>query len=359
MDTIVVNTAKPYYVYFDNDLIKMIGETVAFTKSRILIITDDNVDALYGDKVVNKLLQINDKIYKFAFCHGEDNKNKDTLFAILDKLSALQFDRNDVIIALGGGVVGDIAGFAAGIYMRGIKYIQMPTTFLSAIDSSVGGKTAINLGAIKNQIGVFNQPEFVLIDTELIKSCPQDIFIDGMGEGVKYALLCGGRAAEIVRAGKVTQNFDEFVRLCVGYKAAVVSQDEREGGLRRVLNLGHTVGHAVEALSKHNISHGTAVVYGIRMLCGALMHERKISQTVYAEIDRIIKAYFDLKPLNFNAKEIVEIIKNDKKADSGQVKIVYPVAIGNIIEEDISFCELERILHNFIVCEKQERRNDC
>lgn len=359
MDTIVVKTAKPYNVYFDNDLIKMIGEVVGFTKSRILIITDDNVDALYGEKVVNKLLQKNDKIYKFVFCHGEDSKNKETLFAILDELSSLQFDRNDVIIALGGGVVGDIAGFAAGIYMRGIKYIQMPTTFLSAIDSSVGGKTAINLGAIKNQIGVFNQPEFVLIDTELIKSCPQDIFIDGMGEGVKYALLCGGRAAEIVRSGAVTQCFDEFVRLCVGYKANVVSKDEREGGLRRVLNLGHTVGHAVEALSKHSISHGTAVVYGINMLCGALVLEGKIKQTVFAEINRIVKAYFDLKPLEFKAKEIVEIIKNDKKADSGQVKIVYPVAIGDIIEEDITFCELERLLNNYIESEIQERLNEC
>lgn len=354
MITVDVKTAKPYSVYIESGLLGKIDEYLGTTQRRIMIITDDTVNVLYAENVYNDLLSKQYKVFKFVFKHGEDSKNKETLFNILEELSRLKFDRSDMLMAIGGGVVGDITGFAAGIYMRGIKYIQIPTTLLSAIDSSVGGKTAINLGAVKNQIGVFNQPEFVLIDTAAIKTCPSDIFIDGMGEGIKYAILCGGRLAEIVENKAVLQNFDEFVSLCVEYKADIVSQDEKENGLRRLLNLGHTVGHAVEALSEHRISHGIAVVYGIEMLCGALAFDDRVNRELFNEIKSLISVYFKLDLLNYEAKDIVNLIKNDKKAVCGKIKIVYPIQIGEVIQAEFSFDELYILLSKYIKqCKKE------
>lgn len=354
MITVEVKTAKPYNVYIESGLLGKIDDYLGTTKRRIMIVTDDTVNDLYSENVYEKLQSKHYNVYKFVFKHGEDSKNKETLFNILEELSRLNFDRSDMLIAIGGGVVGDITGFAAGIYMRGIKYIQIPTTLLSAIDSSVGGKTAINLGAVKNQIGVFNQPEFVLIDTAAIKTCPCEIFIDGMGEGIKYAILCGGRVAEIVKNKAVLQNFDEFVSLCVAYKADIVSQDEKENGLRRLLNLGHTVGHAIEALSEHRISHGNAVVYGIKILCGALAFDNRINRELFNEINAVISVYFKLKVLNYEAKDIINLIKNDKKVAGGKVKIVYPIRVGEVIQTEFSFDELNYLLDKYLEhCEKE------
>lgn len=330
MQEINVKTNKPYNV--------TIGKGIAFSERmilsgarKVLIVTDSNVGNLYLEKIIDVLKesQLCD-VYTFVMGAGEEYKTEKTVFQIIGELSNNNFTRTDQIVAFGGGIVGDTAGFAASIYMRGIRYVQVPTTLLSAIDSSVGGKTAVNVNGIKNVAGTFYQPEAVYIDTDIISRISPKLFLDGMGEGIKYAILSGGRLAEIVIKGIVKENLEEFIALCVACKAEVVSADEFEGGYRRVLNLGHTVAHAIETLSSHAVSHGYAVALGIIKITRAAAKLGLIETTLLEEIERLIKQYFKDIEYKMNASEAIEIIAKDKKCIDNKVAIVIPTRLGGV-----------------------------
>lgn len=330
MQVINVKTNKPYNVIIDKGI--AFSERLVLSGVRkVLIVTDSNVGNLYLEKIISvlKKSQLCD-IYTFVMNAGEEYKTEKTVFQIISELSKNNFTRSDQIIAFGGGIVGDTAGFAASIYMRGIKYVQVPTTLLSAIDSSVGGKTAVNVNGIKNVAGTFYQPEAVCIDTDIISRISPKLFLDGMGEGVKYAILSGGRLAEIVIKGIVKENLEEFIALCVACKAEVVSADEFEGGYRRVLNLGHTVAHAIETLSMHAVSHGYAVALGIVKITRAAVKLGLIETTLLEEIERLVKEYFKDIEYKLNASEAIEIIAKDKKCIDGKVAIVIPTRLGGV-----------------------------
>lgn len=330
MQEIKVNTSKPYNVIIDKG-IAFNTRIILGGVRKLLIVTDSNVGNLYLDKLTDALKSSQlCEIYTFVMGAGEEYKTEKTVFQIIGELSKNNFTRGDQIIAFGGGIVGDTAGFAASIYMRGIRYVQVPTTLLSAIDSSVGGKTAVNVNGIKNVAGTFYQPEAVFIDTEIISKISPKLFIDGMGEGVKYAILSGGRLAELVIKGIVKENFEEFIALCVACKAEVVSADEFEGGYRRILNLGHTVAHAIETLSAHSVSHGTAVALGIVKITRAAVKLGIIDTTLLEEIEKLIKKYFKDIEYKMNASDAIEIIAKDKKCKDGKVAIVIPIRLGGV-----------------------------
>lgn len=330
MQEINVKTKKPYNVIIDKGIAFSERLIISGVK-KVLIVTDSNVGNLYLDKISNALNKSQlCELYTFVMSAGEEYKTEKTVFQIIAELSKNNFTRADQIIAFGGGIVGDTAGFAASIYMRGIRYVQVPTTLLSAIDSSVGGKTAVNVNGIKNVAGTFYQPEAVFIDTDIISKISPKLFIDGMGEGVKYAILSGGRLAELVIKGIVKENFEEFIALCVACKAEVVSTDEFEGGYRRVLNLGHTVAHAIETLSAHAISHGHAVALGIVKITRAAVKLGLIDTSLLEEIEKLIKMYFKDIEYNMNASAAIEIIAKDKKCIDGKVAIVVPMKLGGV-----------------------------
>lgn len=330
MQEINVKTNKPYNVIIDKGIAFSERLIISGVK-KVLIVTDCNVGNLYLDKISDALNKSQlCEVYTFVMSAGEEYKTEKTVFQIIAELSKNNFTRADQIIAFGGGIVGDTAGFAASIYMRGIRYVQVPTTLLSAIDSSVGGKTAVNVNGIKNVAGTFYQPEAVFIDTDIISKISPKLFIDGMGEGVKYAILSGGRLAELVIKGLVKENFEEFIALCVACKAEVVSTDEFEGGYRRVLNLGHTVAHAIETLSAHAISHGHAVALGIVKITRAAVKLGLIDTRLLEEIEKLIKEYFKDIEYNLNASAAIEIIAKDKKCIDGKVAIVVPMRLGGV-----------------------------
>ncbi|MDE5601025.1 MAG: 3-dehydroquinate synthase [Clostridia bacterium] len=270
MTNVEVKLNNPYSVVIGSDVLETLGERVrSVTKARkALIVTDSNVSALYLEGAKSSLRSAGFEVFDFVFEAGEKSKTPATYFDIINCLGENGFKRTDAVVALGGGVVGDIAGFAAATYMRGIDVIQVPTTLLAMIDSSVGGKTGVDLPFGKNLLGAFWQPKAVIADISTLETLPEREWKTGIGEGIKYACLVGGRILEILLDG-VENNIEEFVQLCVEYKASVVVADEKEGGLRKLLNLGHTVGHAIEKQSDFEIPHGVAVARGVAIMAKA------------------------------------------------------------------------------------------
>ena len=264
VQTIEVHTAPAYEVTIGAGLLRECGARLKTVLGgcRIAVVADSNVAPLYLETVCASLRDAGFAVCSYVFPSGEAHKNFTTLSAILEFLAESQLTRTDCVAALGGGVTGDMAGFAAASYLRGIRYVQLPTTLLSAVDSSVGGKTAIDLAAGKNLAGAFLQPAAVLCDTDCLRSLPAAVFADGAAEAIKTGVLSGETLFSLFEDGTLTDAPAEVIARCVRYKAGVVERDEKERGERRKLNLGHTVGHAIEKCSGYAIPHGHAVAAG-------------------------------------------------------------------------------------------------
>ncbi|MGL4911770.1 MAG: 3-dehydroquinate synthase [Romboutsia sp.] len=325
---------------------------------KVLIITDEN---LYIHQVDKLTKSINSKyLYEYVVKPGEESKTLSIYEEIMNYCSKINLTRKSVIIALGGGVVGDLAGFVASTYMRGIDVIQVPTSLLAQVDSSIGGKTGINLDNIKNIIGSFYQPKFTYINTTALKTLNQEEFISGMAEVIKYAVIYDYKLLDyLIENSEAILNRDEnilynVVKKCSSIKVEVVGKDEKEGGLRKILNFGHTFGHGVEKLCK--ISHGYAVSIGMNMAFKLALKENLISKDYYDKFI-MVSNYYNL-PLNFEipsnknflAKDILEIMKSDKKNSFGKMNLILPVELGKVelidnIEED-KILEIIRECHN-------------
>ncbi|MDE7372687.1 MAG: 3-dehydroquinate synthase, partial [Clostridia bacterium] len=293
MIKVEVKVNSPYSVLIKSGALARLGEELkkVTRANKVLVVTDTNVQGLYLERAVQSLIEAGYEVHSFAFVAGEQSKTAETYLNIISALGEHGFKRTDAVVALGGGVVGDIAGFAAATYMRGIDVVQVPTTLLAMIDSSIGGKTGVDLQYGKNLLGAFHQPKLVLADITLLDTLPQKEWANGIGEGIKYACLSGGRIYDIMKDGLDKDNLEEFVALCAEYKAVVVSKDEKEGGLRKLLNLGHTVGHAIEKQSNFEIAHGVAVAEGIGIMASAAHRSGELSKGDCHRIRELLSKY--------------------------------------------------------------------
>jgi 3-dehydroquinate synthase len=342
MIRINVNASSEYEVIIGKGILNNLGEEVKKItgNNKIMLVSDTKVSKLYLDKVLETLKSSGLFPNEFIIMQGEKHKNLITYEKVLNALASYEMTRQDVVIALGGGVVGDIVGFAASTYMRGIRVIQMPTTLLAAIDSSIGGKTGVNLKSGKNLVGAFYQPSLVFCDIEFFKTLPKKEWQNGLGEGIKYGVLCGGELINILQSGLNESNIEKFVELCVKAKQSIVELDEKESGNRRLLNLGHTFGHAVEKLSNYSIPHGAAVVKGLALEITSASHKGQLSEKSALKILDIINKYkFDIS-IPFSKEEIMEAVKMDKKMDNGYINYINIREIGSCKVQKFS---LERL----------------
>ncbi len=361
-EIIHVAAGAPYDVEITPGLLKdheaLSGRIGALLGERpAVIVTDTNVDPLYGHLVEEALCER--LVGAIAVPAGEASKNPRMLTEVLERFAMLGLNRKGAVIALGGGVVGDLAGLAAALYMRGVPCLQMPTSLLAMVDSSVGGKTAVDLAAGKNMMGVFSQPVGVLLDPEALSTLPQKEVQSGWGEIIKYAGLDQNVAravdAELLDGGAASGTPIPSAKLiaeCVDLKRRIVESDEREAGERRLLNLGHTVGHAIETASDYRLSHGACVALGLRVLTGAMVTDGRLPRQALMRLDRLLTAAHlprripemllaDPK-LHFSSTELLKIARHDKKSVADGVALVLPRAEGGCSIERISWPVLER-----------------
>ena len=342
MRVITVNASKSYDILVGSGLINIIGGIMSqtFSPCKVAVITDDNVDEIYGESVICSLEESGYDARKLVFKNGEKSKNINTYIDIQNFLAKNELTRKDIVLALGGGVVGDIAGFSASTYLRGINYVQVPTTILAQIDSSVGGKTAIDLEYGKNLVGAFHQPSLVVCDIEALSTLTDEVVEDGLGEGAKYALL-----DKRVFMHVLNKNFDleTFVSLCIEYKKQIVESDEFEKEKRKLLNLGHTVGHAIEKLSGYEISHGKAVAIGLDYILSASVKNGKITSDDYEKIKVVLSHLtknVDKSLCPFDIKDIVNCMVYDKKREGDSISLVVYNGLGNCEIENIKLSDL-------------------
>ncbi|MBQ8177912.1 MAG: 3-dehydroquinate synthase [Clostridia bacterium] len=345
MKVVDVNTGRPYKVLIGSGILGEVGSLVkeVLSAKRLLIITDDIVNPLYGGIVAESLAKVGYEVEFFVIENGEQSKCLSVYGAILNYLADGNYTRKDGIVALGGGVVGDLAGFVAASYLRGIPFVQIPTTLLAQIDSSVGGKTAIDLEAGKNLVGAFWQPSLVVADVNTLSTLPHKEIENGLGELIKYACLMGGEILTLVERG-FESSLERVVELAVSYKRDIVTEDERESGVRRLLNLGHTVAHGIEKLSHYTYTHGKAVACGIMAIAKA---ENKLGNLSDADYDRL-KALYDFYGLEYaigySIESICEVAKVDKKAENTDINLVIMQGYGDCKVQKMALADLEGYL---------------
>lgn len=336
---IPVTTSRPYEVRIERGALDRAGELIApvLGKCRLGVLTDDTVDALYGERLVAALKKAGYDAVKFTIPHGEASKNPENLFAFLSFLVENHLTRTDALVALGGGVVGDMCGLAAALFLRGVKFVQIPTTLLAAVDSSVGGKTAVDIPAGKNLVGAFWQPSLVICDPDTLKTLPEDTFRDGCAEVIKYGVILDRPFFDklkdpINKAENADgQKLDEAIARCVEIKRDVVNEDEFDRGLRGLLNFGHTLGHGIEKESNFTISHGAAVAKGMALAVKLALHMGLCEKACADELIALLDSYgFDLT-CPYSAEQLYEASLSDKKRAGDNISLVLPEKIGKCV----------------------------
>ncbi len=326
-----IKTNTPYKILIGENLLQYSGEYVKklTCAKKVLIVTDDIVHNLYAHVVSKSLRDAGFKVFYFIFNHGEQSKNLKNVEKVYSSLIENEFTRQDLIIALGGGVSGDLAGFAAATYMRGIDYIQIPTTLLSQIDSSIGGKTGVNLMQGKNLVGAFFQPRLVLVDIATLNTLSDEIISDGMAEAIKYALIKSPSLFYKIKNSELKDIIFELVVECIKIKKEIIQKDEKELGKRKLLNFGHTLGHAIENFYNYSrYSHGQAVAIGMASIvksCEKLLLTKK---GTYCELISVLEKYNLPYEIDCNIDDLVSISKTDKKASDQCLDIILIESIG-------------------------------
>lgn len=352
MKMLNVNTSSPYPVIVDSCLLKETGEYIrkyAPAAGKTAVITDDTVDGLYGDTVRESIRGAGLDVCTFVLPHGEASKNGENFLKILEFLAEEHFTRSDLIAALGGGVVGDLAGFAAAAYLRGIRFIQIPTTLLAQVDSSVGGKTAIDLPAGKNLAGAFYQPALVLCDIGTLDTLPAEIFTDGCAEVIKYGILGDKELFGHLKERGTGFDREYVVARCIEMKRDAVAEDEFDRGRRQILNLGHTLAHAAEKLSGYRLSHGRAVAMGMAEIARAAAADGTCSRECAAGIVDVLMQ-FDLPVrLEDPFEELYQWMLSDKKRHGDRINLIIPEEIGRCVIREYTLDKME----SFIRCGMQ------
>ncbi len=330
MTEIQISVSKNYTVKIGSGLLRSLGSEVrgVCKGTACAVISDSNVFPLYGEAVISSLEDAGFRAVHFVFSAGESSKNGESYLQILNFLAQNQLTRQDCVIALGGGVVGDITGFAAATFLRGISYIQVPTTLLAAVDSSVGGKTAIDLEAGKNLAGAFFQPALVLCDLDTLTTLPEDIFRDGCAEVIKYGVLYDEALFSQLQRSGMGFDRERVIARCVALKRDVVIADEYDRGDRMRLNLGHTLGHGVEASSNFTVSHGKAVAIGMALISRCAAAFGICTPQTRDSIISALKTFGLPTNTDLTAQDLYRSALSDKKRLSDTVNLIIPEKIG-------------------------------
>lgn len=324
MNTVFIQTAQPYAVHIGAGLLAHSGELIAAVTAsrRCALVTDSTVAPLYAKIVIHALKYAGFDVHLYTLPAGEEHKTLASLAQLLSFFAQTMLTRTDFAVALGGGVVGDMTGFACAVYQRGIDFIQMPTTLLAACDASVGGKTAVDLPEGKNLAGAFHQPRLVICDTDTFSTLPDAVFSEGMAEVIKHALIADKDLLHMLQTQDIRSSINELVRRNIEIKSSFVCGDEREHGQRKLLNFGHTLGHAVERCSSYSVPHGEAVAIGMTLICRAA---EKLGHSPAGTLDtvRSLLRRFALPcACPFTAEELYHAATVDKKRTGDSIDIV-------------------------------------
>lgn len=343
MNTVTVSASKRYDVQIGSGLLNTLGAVCldACPGRAAAVITDDNVDRLYGAEAVRSLQAAGFAVSKFVFPNGERSKNLSVLGEALEFLAEQGLTRADLVVALGGGVAGDLGGFAASVYQRGVRFVQAPTTLLAMIDSSVGGKTAVDLKHGKNLAGSFCQPDAVLCDHALLATLSPEVYAGGVAEAVKYGAAFDRELFSAFLDGSASQRIEWSITRCVELKRDLVERDERDTGERQLLNFGHTVGHAIERLSGYAIDHGHAVAAGMAVIARAAHRSGFSDENTAPAIEEALKRYHLPVGCDYDAAALAAAALSDKKRTGDMITLVLPKTIGTCVLHRVPARELE------------------
>lgn len=345
MQRLTVKVARPYDVVMERGLLARTGELALEVTApcKVCVVTDENTHGLFNETVSGSLASGGFDVYKITFPAGEGTKDIAYFGKLLEFLADNEFTRSDIMIALGGGVIGDLTGFAAASYLRGIDFIQIPTTLLAAVDASVGGKTAINLAVGKNLAGAFHQPSLVIYDPETAEHLTHEIFLDGLAEAAKSGVIADKDLFDYIMIADEPP-FSEFVTRLVDssirVKASLVEQDEKDTGMRQLLNFGHTSAHAIERLSNFDITHGSAVAMGMLIASKAALVKKWSRTDCYSPIKTLLLKYGYRMDPGFSPEQLAAAASIDKKRHGDVVSVVIPLEIGECALMDIPVDQL-------------------
>lgn len=340
-ERIHVTASNSYDVIIGSGTLKNAAELIGnvLGKTSLMVVSDDRVYPLYGKVFSDSLSDAGFRVENFVFKNGEASKTLSTYGKLLSFICSEGFTRSDAVVAFGGGVTGDIAGFAAATYQRGIRFVQVPTTLLACVDSSVGGKTGVNLPGGKNQVGSFHQPSLVICDPDLLKTLPRREYACGCAEIIKYAMI-GSESFFGMLDTPVSANYESVISTCVKMKRDYVEKDEHDHGLRMMLNFGHTFGHAVEACSGYSVPHGFAVAMGMSTITKAAAAMGVCSPDVPDKLDALLEKYSLPTEIPFSAAEMQKEISVDKKNVGGSVRLIVPEKIGKCVILPVPLCDI-------------------
>lgn len=351
MDTITISASKTYKVITDSGLLARAGEFIREALGekgkKLCIVTDDQVNALYTAPLEASLRNAGYETVTFVFPHGEASKSLAVLSDLLEFLAENQLTRSDALIALGGGIPGDLTGFAAASYLRGIPFVQIPTTLLAAVDSSVGGKTGVNLAAGKNLAGAFWQPSLVLFDMDTINTLSYDLLLDGIAESIKAGAIADRELFLYIQENeKLTspETIAHLSRRAIEIKREVVEADERDTGVRQLLNFGHTIGHAIEKSSNFSITHGHAVAIGMAIVSKASEKMGWSQEDCFTPISASLRKFRFPLECPYTAAQLASAAHKDKKRMGDSITLVIPVTLGNCQLKKIPVSELEDVI---------------
>jgi len=347
---------RSYPIFIEKGCLSRVGEDLEKRQvgNRYCIVADDQVAKLYGVQLQKSLSDAGIQAELLTFPHGEANKNLATVATLASGLARLGFDRKDALIAFGGGVSGDIAGFLASSYMRGIPFVQIPTTLLAQVDSSVGGKTGVDIPEGKNLVGAFYQPKAVYIDIDVLATLPSEELLGGLAEVIKYGVIRDDAFFTFLKTNREKiialddECIAEVIYTCCKIKADVVSEDEREGGVRRILNYGHTIGHAVEGASDFSIIHGLAVSIGMAAAAKLAVLNNLLTDDESLEIQEILQEYgMPVEvPAELDRTTIKKYLLTDKKTVGGVVFFVLPTAVGDtVVTDKVTSQQIDHVLN--------------
>ena len=344
MKTIRVNlSSNSYNIYIDNGILERVGDTLVKEKTpcKTLLITDKNIEKVYGSIVMESLKRNKFDVRLVTLKPGEEQKTLETACILYDTCFDHKLDRNSLIVALGGGVVGDISGFVAATFMRGIPFIQVPTSLLAQVDSSIGGKVAVNHPKGKNMIGSFYQPRAVFIDTDTLSTLPAPELVAGLVEVIKYGVIKDAELFEYIEKSLydiLQLNHNALLKIIATscqIKANVVEEDEKEKHLRAILNYGHTIGHAIETVTNYKkYRHGEAVAIGMLYAARIAIDMGLTDNTVFERQLSLIKRLGLPIHTGLNPEEIVKTLYADKKVISGRLRFILPTKISDVIISD-------------------------
>lgn len=357
--TVHYNEKPIYDIVIEKDFSKLAMKVseLGISGRKLCIVTDSNVGELYADEVKNELEKTGNAVFVYTFKAGEASKNLNTVEDVYEYLIINKFDRKDMIVALGGGVVGDLAGFTAATYLRGIDFIQVPTSLLAQVDSSIGGKTGVDFRAYKNMVGAFHQPRLVYMYLSVLGSLSERLFNSGFGEIIKHGFI---RDKEYYTWLKENIQYikshdydalENMIAISCNIKRRVVELDPTEKGDRALLNFGHTLGHAIEKLKNFELYHGECVVLGMAAALEISRTRQLISDAEYEDAINTFKAYnFPVTVDGISVEDVIKVSKNDKKMDAGKIKFILLDRIGNAyIDKTVTDDEMRAALSKVII----------